>query len=273
MKKLLFPSFLLSLLLLLPLGVPMTASSAMAQSPLDGTWKIDMNKVDFSKKPDVFLLADGWYDCKTCTPPYRIKADGMDQAVTGHPYFDSVAVKVVNDHEVQETDKKGGKVVATSTTIISPDGKTATFTFSDASDTNGGAPVTGKGESMLVTKGPAGSHAISGSWRMAKMDSLSDNATVWTYKVSGGSLTMTSKSGQSYTAKLDGSDAPMMGDPGVTSVQVKMLGKNVIEETDKRNGKVIGVFKVTVGPDGKTAKAIYSDELAGKSTTYDVVKQ
>src|SRR5260370_32151053 len=34
-----------------------------AQSAFDGTWKIDMNKVDFSKKPDVFLLQNGMYAC------------------------------------------------------------------------------------------------------------------------------------------------------------------------------------------------------------------
>jgi hypothetical protein len=27
---------------------------AAAQSALDGTWKIDMNKVDFPKKPDMW---------------------------------------------------------------------------------------------------------------------------------------------------------------------------------------------------------------------------
>src|SRR5271156_2400104 len=89
-----------------------------AQSAFDGTWKVDMSKVDFPKKPDVFVLQGGMYECKTCTPPYKIKADGMDQPVAGHPYFDSVAIKVVNDRQIDETDKKGGKTVATSTTTV-----------------------------------------------------------------------------------------------------------------------------------------------------------
>lgn len=66
---------------------------ATAQSAFDGTWKIDMKKVDFPKKPDVFVLQNGMYDCKTCTPPYTIKADGTDQSVSGHPYYDTVAIK------------------------------------------------------------------------------------------------------------------------------------------------------------------------------------
>jgi hypothetical protein len=246
---------------------------AVAQSAFNGTWKIDMNKVDFSKKPDVFVLQNGMYDCKTCTPPYKIKADGTDQTITGHPYVDTIAIKVVNDHQIQETDKKGGKVVGASTTTISADGKTASFTFSDSSNTNGGPPVTGKGESTLVMKGPAGSHAASGSWRMAKIESLSDNGIVWSYKVTGDEITMTAPTGQTYTAKLNGPEAPMKGDPGVTTVSVKTMGKNTLIETDKRDGKEISVFKLTVAADGKTAKAIAEDKLQNKTTDFDLVKQ
>jgi hypothetical protein len=263
MKKLFF------LVVLAAMLMPMLA---MAQSAFDGTWKIDMNKVDFSKKPDIYLLQNGMYECKTCTPPYKIKADGSDQPVSGHPYYDSVAIKVVTDHEIEETDKKNGKVVATSTVTVSPDGNTSMFNFSDSSNTNGGPPVTGKGEATRVAKGPAGSNAISGSWRTTKLESLSDNATVWTYKVSGDEITMTNPTGQSYAAKLNGADAPMKGDPGISSVSVKM-GKDTLEETDKRDGKVIGVFKMKVASDGKTAKASYDDKLQKKTTDFDVTKQ
>jgi hypothetical protein len=246
---------------------------AAAQSAFDGTWKMDMNKVDFPKKPDVFLLQNGTYACKTCTPPYEIKADGTDQSVTGHPYFDTVAIKVVSDHEIEETDKKNGSVVVTSTSTVSSDGNTVMFTFTDSSNTNGGPPVTGKGEAIRVAKGPTGSDAVSGSWRTTKIEGLSDNATVWTYKVSGDEITMTNPTGQSYTAKLNGTDAPMKGDPGITSVSVKMMGKNTLEETDKRDGKVIGVFKITVASDGKTARASYDDKLQNRTTSLSAMKQ
>jgi hypothetical protein len=252
------------------LSLPMMAA---AQSVFDGTWKVDMSKVDWSPKPDVFLLADGMYECKTCNPPFKIKADGTDQPVSGHPYVDTIAIKVVTDHEIAETDKKGGKVVGTSSAMISPDGQTTMFSFSDSSNTNGGPPVTGKGESTLVEKGPAGSHAVSGSWKMKKMEGLSDNATVFSYKVSGDELTMTSPMGQTYTAKLDGSEAPMKGDPGISSVSVKQLGKDTIEESDKRDGKVIFVWKLTVAADGKTAKAVAEDKLNDRTTEFVATKQ
>jgi len=264
MKKSLFLTGLVGLL------IPMMAA---AQSAFDGTWKIDMNRVDFSKKPDVYLLQNGMYECKTCVPAYTVKADGTDQPVSGPPYFDSVAIKIVNDHEIEETDKKGGKVVTTSTTIISPDGETAKFEFSDSSNTNGGPPVTGRGEAVCVAKGPAGSHAISGSWRTTKIEGLSDNATSFSYKLNGDEITMSSPTGQTYTAKLDGTDAPMMGDPGTTSVSVKMIGKATLEETDKRDGKVIGVFRMTVSDDGKTAKLSFEDKLQNRTTSFEATKQ
>jgi hypothetical protein len=122
-------------------------------------------------------------------------------------------------------------------------------------------------------KGPAGSHAASGSWRMAKIESLSDNGIVWSYKVTGDEITMTAPTGQTYTAKLNGPEAPMKGDPGVTTVSVKTMGKNTLIETDKRDGKEISVFKLTVAADGKTAKAIAEDKLQNKTTDFDLVKQ
>jgi hypothetical protein len=265
MKKLLF---------LIAFSAPLLPMLCLAQNAFEGTWKIDMSKVNFPKKPDEFLLQNGMYACKTCTPPYEIKADGTDQAVGGHPYYDTIAIKVLNGHAIEETDKKDGKVVATSTTTASSDGKTVMFEFSDSSNTNGGPPVTGKGEATQVAPGPAGSNAISGSWRTTKIEGMSDNATVWTYKISGDEITMTNPTGQSYTANLNGAEAPMKGDPGVSSVSVKMKGKDTLEETDKRGDKVIGVFKMTVAADGKTAKASYDDKLQNRTTDYpDITKQ
>ncbi len=264
MKKMCFSLGLVALLM------PMLA---VGQSAFDGTWKIDMNKVDLPKKPDAFLLQNGMYECRTCVPPYKVKADGTGQPVSGHRYFDTVAIKVVNDHVIEETDSKDGKVVTTSTSTVSPDGKTKVFTYSDSSNTNGGPPVTGKEEATRVIKGPAGSDAISGSWRTIKVESLSDNAITWTYKVRGDELTMTAPTGQSYTAKLNGTDAPMKGDPGTTSVSVKLVGEDTLEETDKRDGKVIGIWKMTVTADGKRAKAVYDDKLHDHKIHFVAMKQ
>jgi hypothetical protein len=244
----------------------------VAQSAFDGTWKVDMNKAQLPKKPDEYLLKDGMYNCKTCVPPVNIKADGQDQKVTGSPYYDSASIKVVDDRSIEETDKKDGKTVATSKSTVSPDGNTLVVEFSDSSDSNAD-PVTGKAESTRVAKGPAGAHAISGSWRNSKVENMSDNALLVTFKLEGDTLTMSSPTGQAYTAKLDGTDAPYKGDPGINSVSVKRKGNDTIEETDKRDGKVINIARITVAPDGKSMTIAVTDKLHGTTSEFPAQKQ
>jgi hypothetical protein len=263
MRKLLRFVSLISLLL---------PTLATAQSAFDGTWKFDLNTAQFPEKPDVYLLQDGMYQCKTCVPPIDIKADGTDQKVTGHPYYDTVSIKIVDDRTIEQTTKKNGKVVATSKTWVSPDGNTMMVEFNDSSNSNA-APVTGKAEETRVAKGPTGTHAISGSWRTSKLDTLSENGLLVTFKVSGDSLTMTNPTGQSYTAKLDGTEAPYSGDPGTTSVSVKKTGPNSIDETDKRDGKVIGIAHMTLSADGKSITFVIEDKLQGTTAKFVAQKQ
>jgi len=124
-----------------------------------------------------------------------------------------------------------------------------------------------------VAKGPAGSHAVSGSWVTSKMETLSDNGLTVTFKVEGDSLSMTNLTGQSYVVKLDGTGSPYKGDPGTTSVSVKSIGKNAIEETDKRDGKVIRVLRWTVGSGGKTMAVKVADKLHGSNSQFTATKQ
>jgi hypothetical protein len=255
--------------LLIALFMP---AAAMAQSNFDGTWKFDLKTAKFPTKPDVFVLQDGMYECKTCVPPVKVKADGEDHSVTGHPYYDTVNIKIVNDHAMVETDKKGGKTVTVGKATVSDDGKTITFEFNDSSNTNA-APVTGKVTETRVAAGAPGSHAISGSWRMAKFDTISDNAIVMTLKVDGDMLHMSTPTGQSYAAKLDGTDAPYKGDPGISSVSVKWIDKTTIEETDKRDGKPITTAQFAVMADGKTMNLTSHDLLAGTTSHISAAKQ
>jgi hypothetical protein len=249
--------------------MPVLASS---QNALDGTWKADLSKSQLPKKPDVYLLQDGMYECKTCVPPIRIKADGHDQNVSGHPYYDTMSIKIIDDRNVATTRNKNGKTVIADKMTVSADGSTATLEFTDSSATNAD-PVTGKVEMSRVAKGPAGSHAISGSWRTTKLANFSNNGITLTYKTQGDVLSMTTPTGQSYTAKLDGTDAPYKGDPGTTSVSVKAIDKNTFEETDKRDGKVTSVARMVVAANGKSMTIVVDDKLHGTTAQYVAEKQ
>ena len=244
---------------------------AMAQSPFDGTWKWDPSSVQWPEKPDVFLLQNGMYECKTCLPPINVKADGTDQKVTGDPYSDTLCVKVIDDHSVESTSKKNGKVVGTAKMSVSSDGDTLTVNWTDSGQPSGGTQ-TGTYTEKRVAKAPAGANLISGSWRTEKANASAD-ALTWTYKMNGNELAMTTTTGQSYNAKLDGTDTPYKGDPGVTSISVKKLGKDTLEETRKRDDKVISIIKATISADGKTMKWIFDDKLQGTTIKGAAQKQ
>ena len=64
-------------------------AAAFASSPFDGTWKGHLDSMQASGKPDVYALADGEYTCSSCDPEIKIKADGTEQPVTGHAYYDA----------------------------------------------------------------------------------------------------------------------------------------------------------------------------------------
>ena len=62
---------------------------------------------------------------------YTAKFDGNDYPVKGDFGVDAVSLKKVNDHTIEETDKRGGTVVDVSTMTVSANGKTMTIVDSD----------------------------------------------------------------------------------------------------------------------------------------------
>ncbi len=252
------------------LGVCLVPTLAMAQSAFEGTWKIDLKQMKMANKPDVKVLRNGVYQCKTCMPPVSVKADGEYHKVSGHPYYDMLAVKVIDDHTVQEMTSKAGKAVSTSTTTVAADGKTASFKFTDNSMAE---PVTGNGSMTRVAKGPPGSHALSGSWLTSDYGDVSDSALTRSYKVDGDMFSMSAPTGESYTAKMDGTKAPYMGDPGTDGVSVKKLSDHVMRETYMRDGKITSVGRMTVAPDGKSMTIAVNDKLHGSTMSFVAIKE
>jgi hypothetical protein len=259
MKKLFF------ILLLLPM-------LGWAQSPFDGTWKVDMSKSKLPKKPDEYLLKDGMYECKSCKPVIKIKADGQMQPVSGHPYIDMMMVKVVDDKHVESASTKNGKDTGKVSMSVSDDGKTLTSNWAYYGNPTGG-PVSGTDTYTRVGKAPAGANAISGSWRDEKSDVATADALIFSFKTEGGNtLNYSTPTGQSYTAKIDGKEAPYVGDPGTTSVSLKRIGNSIVE-TDYRDGKAISIDLMSVSADGKTMTIDVDDKLHGTKATYIAEKQ
>jgi hypothetical protein len=249
-------------------GAP-TATAGGA--PIDGTWKTDLATLKFDRKPDQLLLKDGTFSCPTCIPPLTAPADGALHPVSGRPYADHISFKVVDASHVTRVGQKNGRTTGTVDYSLSADRNTLTIKFTDSSTPNA-KPVTGSFTETRVGPAPPGAHAISGAWKPASYEKMSDEGLTATFREENGVLHMSTPSGQGYDAKLDGSDTPIKGDIAGTTASVKKIGDNVYQETDKRAGKVIDVMTMTIGADGKM-RVKDQNPQNGAVTTYVASKQ
>jgi hypothetical protein len=241
-----------------------------AQSPFDGTWRIDMSQSKFSPKPTVFYLSQGWYHCESCTPAFTVQADGQDHPVTGQSY-DNLNVTVTDPHTLTFVGKKGGRVMFEQTRTVSANGKMLTVKTTNH-PMNSNEPVTGEATAKLVGIAPLGVHAVSGSWQVLKV-ATSENDQLFTYKTTGAEFTMTDPTGDTYTAKFVGADYPVNGAFGYNAVSLKKINDHTIEETDKRDGTVLDVSTMTVSPDGKRMTIVDVDKRSDRTSTFVAKKQ
>jgi hypothetical protein len=155
---------------------------------------------------------------------------------------------------------------------VSPDGNSATVEWTESCNANGDV-ITGTDILSRVAKGPRGSHAVSGSWQISKRVNRSENALVITLKLDGDTFSFADPTGQSYAARLDGTATPIKGDLTKTMVSLKRIGENTIEETDKREGKVVEVIRFTPSADGKTMTVSMENNVKGTTRQYVLHKQ
>jgi hypothetical protein len=235
-------------------------AASLAQNSFDGTWMVDFDSA-MPRKDNVWLLQNGTFRCTSCNPTIDVKADGRDQPVTGQPY-DTISVKIVDHQTVKEVEKKNGQTTSDEKLTVSSDGNTATDEFGNW-----------KLIMTRIAKAPIGAHALSGSWHPVKVESVSDRELLITYKLEGDILSMSRPTGQSYTAKLNGTDAPYKGDPDTNGVALKRIRKNIIEEKDKLNGKVVNVARMTVAPDGRSMTVSVKDAQNGTTNQFTMQKQ
>jgi hypothetical protein len=256
----------MKMLTLCALLVPL---AAVADTPWDGTWVSREDSAVMDKKPVVFSLTKGVWRADSMVPPLQAKADGADQPVKGYTYFDTIAVRETGPDTVEFTTKKAGKVAGTSRLSVTSDGKTLYRKWTD--DT--GSTV-GSGETVYerVGKGPSGSHAVSGSWRVTKLQNLSASAKTVTLKGSADGMSVSSGTGQSYEAKYDGKQVPVNGDPGGTMVSLKRVSDHQVVETDHRKGKVVEVDTYTLAADGKTMKVEWDDKESKRKGSFTMEK-
>lgn len=116
----------------------------LASNPNMGTWKLNEAKstipagaaknttVTYEAAGDkIKVTVDGVDgEGKPAHNEWTGNFDGKDYPVTGDNASDTRSYKKVNDRTLELTTKKGGKVMATGTVVVSADGKTRTVTVS-----------------------------------------------------------------------------------------------------------------------------------------------
>lgn len=126
------------------LTLPPTSASP-AQAPWFGTWKLNLAKS--SANPDRYKTVtsriEPWEDGLKVTydmvgtrggvihMEWSGRFDGKDYTVQGMDYVLTNAYSLVNDRSYQIVVKLDGRVAATSSVVISPDGKTLTTVTSE----------------------------------------------------------------------------------------------------------------------------------------------
>lgn len=247
--------------------LPLFPSVSRSQSPFDGTWVIDTSKNEnlANEKPTTFLLSDGVFR----SGDKVLKANGRDQKVPATGYWDTISVRIVDDHTVEVTSKKAGKPLFTETDTVSPDGSTLTQVVKDTTEAEA---VNFENLYARVRPAPPGAHVLSGTWKVFKQ-SRSENSTIITYKCTSQGFSAETPLGERFDAKFDGTFYLIEDDPAHTMVSVKLINPYTVEQINKRDGKVVFVVRLEITPDGKTIHASSESKADGSVKTWELHKK
>jgi hypothetical protein len=238
----------------------------LGQSPFDGTW---LTIPPLQQEPTVYLLAKGMFRCSGCLANMAIEADGYDHKVAETAYWDTVNLQIIDAQTVAFIAKKAGKTMFTEVVAISPDGTTLTQVVKDTTEAE---TVTIETSSRRIEEGPAGSHAISGSWRAYKTN-RSRNGSIVKYKCTADGFSAETPLGERFNAKFDGKDYPVEDDPGRTMVSAKLLSLDTVELTSKRNGEVVAIKRMSVGLGGQAIHVVFKNKEGKTMMTFDMQKE
>jgi hypothetical protein len=121
------------------IGIVTGAALAQSGDPLVGTWKLNVAKSKGAKSGSTTIEAAGQgvkftvdlvgTDGTASQWSFTGNYDGKDNPVTGNsPWGNSAALTRVDSRTIRIVSKQNGKVMTTSTIVVSADGKTRTTT-------------------------------------------------------------------------------------------------------------------------------------------------
>ncbi|MEP6785971.1 MAG: hypothetical protein ABI898_09565 [Sphingomonadales bacterium] len=246
-------------------------TAAEVSTDIDGTYKADVASAKLSTKPDVFTVKDGQYDCTSCTPPYKIAADGKPHPVADRDYWDAASLKIVDPNGLEMVRYRKGAAVGNTKITLSADGQSLTWT-NTSSDNVEGKSVTNSFKSKRTGPAPAGSHATSGTWvAVNEGTQMADEAITATISVKGDTVIQTFPTGERYEAKFGGPQVPFVGDKAGVMIAVVREGTG-FKETDYIGGKAVSEYIYTP-VDAKTVTMKVNNLKSGTTEEFTLRKQ
>ncbi|MGA2101353.1 MAG: hypothetical protein ABSG34_09640 [Candidatus Sulfotelmatobacter sp.] len=101
-----------------------------------------------------------------------------------------------------------------------------------------------------------------GAWRLDNSDSQ-PSTMHYDYLLQDGIYHCTSCD-PPIDVPADGQDHKITGEPCYDTVSVKVVDERTTDETDKRNGKIVGTLRMTVSADGKAATEEWTESCNAK---------
>lgn len=230
---------------------------AAAQSAFTGTWLADLD-AQSGLSADIYLVANGTYECRSCTPPRAYPVHGRLRPVGGAAEPILEAMKITGARSI-ETHIVGRALDRTTTMTVAADDATATYISLDRRPGIRGVLRT-EYLARRVSPAPSGAHPVSGTWQGVRYVAVpAEVRTTW-LRERNGYLSYRTPLGTSFTAKIGGGYVPIRTAQGSGyRAAVRRLGPRRLEERIKRNEVVVAIRIFTVAPDGASMEIANGD--------------
>lgn len=248
--------------LLIAAGVLLSAAPSSQNRPLTGTWVADLNTQQ-GLPTDIYLVRDGTYSCESCVPRRHYPADGRLRAIAGTPRL-LEAVQIVDARTIS-TRIVQPDLDRTTLMRVARDGRTATYV---SRDHRAGIEGTLRTEYLARREapGPAGSHAISGTWKGIRYVSVPLQLRTTTLTDHGDRLSYRTGSGYAYTARYGGAYEPVSGPYDASiAVAVRRIDPYRVVETRRRGSDIVQVRTYTVARNGRLMEIATTDPATNRT--------
>jgi hypothetical protein len=229
----------------------LAGASAQARNPFDGLWVDDLGTQAGEAGFDTYLVSNGTYKCESCHPPRSYPADGEMRPVGGGPSLVSESVRVAGPRTIVTRIVDRDMTRETTMTVARCDCM-ATYVSLDRWP---GRTKRLRTEYVAerVAPAPAGSHAVSGSWRGLRYVEVPEEYRSVDLREANGRFTRSNFRRGRYTATIGGSSVPITGDgKDIYKASVRAPDARTRIETILLNEKPLVERTYRLSADGKS---------------------